>query len=355
MKARAWITLGVLALLLTVGAAAALQDGKQDPAPRSAAPASAPATIVEQLKSEAQRLQPLFKTALVRGFLAEVQNLPPAPRRTVHRTKDKQAYFTAQEHERLSDAERSNTEPLALKESFYYTTRYGSPLAYCRALELLAEAGISDLRGRRVADFGYGTAGHLRLLAALGGDVVGVDVDPLLRVLYSAAEDQGKIKGAETAGTLKLVTGRWPADDATRKAVGGDFDVFMSKNTLKNGYVNPQEGVDPRLTVQLGVSNEDYVKAVYAALKPGGVFLIYNICPAPAKPGQPVIPWADGRCPFSAELLRSAGFELLAFDESDDAAARAMGRALGWDAGAQPMDLENDLFTWYTIARKPAK
>ena len=59
----------------------------------------------------------------------------------------------------------------------------------------------------------------------------------------------------------------------------------------------------------------------------------YNLCPAPAAPGKPCIPWADGCCPFSRALLVGAGFTVLAFDRDDSQAARAMGRALGWDSG----------------------
>ena len=105
----------------------------------------------------------------------------------------------------------------------------------------------------------------------------------------------------------------------------------------------------------LGVTDEAFVAAVYAALKPGGVFLIYNLCPAPSKPPEPYKPWADGRCPFPRTMLEAAGFTVAAFDAVDDDAARAMGRALSWDRGDKPMDLARDLFAWYTVAVKPAK
>jgi hypothetical protein len=53
-------------------------------------------------------------------------------------------------------------------------------------------------------------------------------------------------------------------------------------------------------------------------------------------------------------MWEGAGFQVLAFDEVDDAQARTMGHALGWDEGEHGMDLKNDLFAWYTLARKPA-
>ena len=49
----------------------------------------------------------------------------------------------------------------------YYTTKYGSPLAYSRPIDLLGQAGLQDVSGRKILDFGYGTVGHLRLLAGM--------------------------------------------------------------------------------------------------------------------------------------------------------------------------------------------
>ena len=42
-------------------------------------------------------------------------------------------------------------------------------------------------------------------------------------------------------------------------------------------------------------------------------------------------------------------------DADDSTAARAMGRALGWDQGEHGMDLENDLFATYTLVQKPSE
>ncbi len=105
--------------------------------------------------------------------------------------------------------------------------------------------------------------------------------------------------------------------------------------------------------MHLGVDDAAFVAAVAQSLRPGGLFVIYNLCPAPAPPDQPYIPWADGRCPFPRELLEGAGLQVLDFDVVDDTAARALGHALGWDQGDGAMDLQHDLFAWYTIARRP--
>jgi hypothetical protein len=157
-------------------------------------------------------------------------------------------------------------------------------------------------------------------------------------------------------GSLKLVFGQWPADDTTKQAVAerGKFDLFISKNTLKRGYITPEKEVDPRMLVQLGVSNEQFVKELADAMNPGGLVMIYNICPKQAPEGEPYKPWADGRCPFTREQLEAAGFEVIKFDEDDTPAAREMGRKLEWDNGASAMDLENDLVVWYTLLRKKA-
>lgn len=164
-------------------------------------------------------------------------------------------------------------------------------------------------------------------------------------------------RAAGAPGHVRLLTGRWPADEALRAEVAAaapaGFDLILSKNTLKRGYIHPAEEVDARLLVQLGVDDASFVAEVAARLAPGGLFVIYNLCPAPAPPGQPWIPWADGHCPFDRALLEAAGLQVLAYDAVDDAAARALGTSLGWDRGEQPMDPATDLFAWMTLARRP--
>ncbi len=147
-------------------------------------------------------------------------------------------------------------KPIPVDESFYYTTKYGSPLAYTRPLDLLGQSGLEDVSGRKVLDFGYGTVGHLRLLAGLGADVNAVDVDPLLRALYSAPEDQGLVKSRTGRdGRIRLIDGRFPADETVRTSVGGNYDLIISKNTLKRGYVHPERPVEPRRLLNLGVED----------------------------------------------------------------------------------------------------
>jgi hypothetical protein len=108
--------------------------------------------------------------------------------------------------------------------------------------------------------------------------------------------------------------------------------------------------VDKRMLVDLGVPDDQYIAAMHSALKPGGLVMIYNLCPAPAPPDKPYIPWADGHCPFPKEQLEKAGLEVVAFDQVDDVPARDMAKALGWDRDG--MKVETDLFCWYTVLRR---
>ena len=156
-------------------------------------------------------------------------------------------------------------------------------------------------------------------------------------------------------GTVTLAHGQWPADEPTVTVIGGDFDLIISKNTLKNGYLHPAQPVDKRMLVTLGVDDSAFVQNLWRILKPGGYAMIYNLCPAPAPPDKPYIPWADGRCPFPREMWTGVGFKILAFDQDDSAAARVMAHALAWDAGQNGMNLEKDLFGTYTLVQKPPR
>ena len=335
----------------------ALAPGRPHAATR-AAPADT--TALGHLRADAEALRPLAHSALAREFLGATADLPRVAPRVVWRDSSRMHAWSDAEARALPDSARARLVRRELDETYYWNTRYGSPLAYVRALDLLAANGTTGVRGKHVVDFGCGMLGHLSLLARLGADAVGIDVDPVLRALYSEPGDQGAVSGARgrPLGSARLAIGQWPADPDVREQVGGGYDLFLSKNTLKNGYIHPAQAVDPRMLVHLGVSDSAYVAAVFAALAPGGRVMIYNLCPAPAPPGKPYIPWADGRCPFPAAAWRGAGFRVLVFDRDDSPAARAMGHALGWDQGgpaAGGMDLERDLFATWSLFEKPAR
>ncbi len=310
-------------------------------------------SAVAKIREDAQQLQPLVKTVWVKQFLKETVRLPPVAARKLFHDESKTRYYTEEEAERLSEALRFGVVSEEFDEDFYYNTRYGTPLAYARPLDLLGDQGFEP-RGKRILDFGYGGVGQLRLLAGVGAVVVGVEIDPLTRALYSWPQDQGTIKGTNgSQGTLHLVHGRFPAEESVRLDVGVGYDLVISKNVLKRGYIHPEKPVPDRQRVILGVDDEAFVKTLYGMLKPGGRVLIYNLSPAQNPPDKPYIPWADGRCPFPAELWKAAGFKVVEFDRDDSQMARKMAHALGWDAGEQPMSLEKDLFAHYTLVEKP--
>jgi hypothetical protein len=168
----------------------------------------------------------------------------------------------------------------------------------------------------------------------------------MLAALYAGPGDQG----AFGDGRVSLVIGRYPSDEAVKAKVGGGYDLILSKNTLKRGYVHPDAG---RAFIDLGLPDAAFLRTLHDGLKPGGFVLIYNLGPAPAPAGQPYRPMADIRTPFSRADWEAAGFRIEDFDRDDTAAARQMAGVLGWDKGPEAMDLTKDLFATYTLARRP--
>ncbi len=315
--------------------------------------AAARESAVDVLRREAQAVEPLVRSRLARDFLKETARLPVIAPRTLYLDEAKKVYTSEAATLELSQEERGKLKRIPVDDSFYFNTKYGSPLAYSRPLEVLGRSGLNDVSGLKVLDFGYGTIGHLRLLAGLGAQVTGVDVDPLLHALYTAPGDQGIIKNPTGRdGQIRLIDGRFPADKAIKTAVAGGYDLIISKNTLKNGYVHPERPDEPRRLLNIGVDDATFVEAFYQALKPGGKVLIYNISPAPSPPGQPYKTWADGRCPFAKKVWETAGFRVIAFDQDDSEAVRAVGHALGWDQGDSPIDLKSDVFAKYSLMEK---
>ncbi len=299
---------------------------------------------------------PLMRQAVTKAFLEAAFDLPEVKPRQLLRDPVTKKFYTAAEAEKLDEAKRKALTAVTVGESFYYNTKYGSPLAYARPLEILGAAGLKNVAGKKILDFGYGTVGHLRLLARSGAQTVGVDVDPLLPTLYTDPIDQGPIPTKSGApGGIRLIDGQFPANVAVTQAVGNNYDLILSKNTLKNGYLHPSQPVDKQLLIDLGVEESVFIRSLFAILKPGGKVLVYNLSPAPSKVGEPYKPWADGKSPFSVAQWEAAGFKVVAFDKDDNAAARAMGHALGWNRGSSPMDLEHDLFAHYTLVEKPKR
>jgi hypothetical protein len=339
----------MMTLLVSVSLALALQT--------SPPPAETPElTGVDKMVAEAATMQPLVTSSLAKEYLAAIACLPRIDTpRTVYYNKETRDAMTAAQWAAMTEAQRAGYAETAISEQFFYFTRYGTPVAFVRPLEILGRAGIKSASGIKVLDFGFGTIGQLRALASLGADAAGVEVDALLKAMYSEPGDTGRVPrcqaaGAGGEGSVNLVFGQFPADVATTKQVGDGYDLFISKNTLKRGYIHPERDVDPKMLVQLRVDDETFVRAMFDALKPGGFALIYNLAPAPSAPEEPYKHWADGRSPWPRELYERVGFAVIAYDMDDNDPARAMGKALGW---GEQMNLETDLFGLYTLLRRP--
>lgn len=345
----------VLALTPIV-ALASVADAQSQPPPAQPAPAPAPKLSgVALLKDQSAKLTPLAKSQLARDFLSAASSLPERAARTIYRNKDKNLALTAEAYNQLPEADRAGFTPKECDENFYYQTGYGSPLVYARPLDILADHGFTSAGGKYILDFGYGTIGQLRLLASLGARANGVDVEPMFKALYSQPDDTGNIEsvGNFPPGFLSIYEGQWPANAALAADIGGNFDLFISKNTLKRGYIHPARETDPKRLVHLGVDDATYLKSVYTALKPGGLFMIYNICPAQNPPDKDYIPWADGQCPFPRERCEKTGFEILEFDTVDNDAILEYWMTLGYDNGKGRDDAAKNTFAWYTLMRRP--
>jgi SAM-dependent methyltransferase len=313
-----------------------------------------------RMRSEAEALRLLVATSLGKAFLDAAANLPAIEPRTIYRNEQTTLYLSASQAKQAQAADPNlKLREIAIDEVRYYDTKYGTPMAYARPFDLLGEAGVHDFDNLKILDFGYGTIGHLRMLASSGADVTGLDVDSFLTALYSEPTDTGPIETPTgKPGSITLVDGRF-SDAKVKDQAGSGYDLIISKNTLKRGYIHPPPNVqvDKRVLVDLGVDDETFLRTLFDALKPGGHVLIYNLSPKQAdyEHGEKFIPWADGRCPFEKELIEKVGFRTLIYDQDDSKAAREMARSLKWDQGQGAMDLDSDLFAHFTLLQKPAK
>lgn len=336
--------------------------------PSAGSPSSAPAKSapvgVAKLRADAEAIGPLFESPLAKRFLDATDSgvvTDPGTRNLLYNKKERQ-WRTYEEGLLMRGPERESYMPKDCDPEFFFETRYGSPMVYARVLEVASKHGATlapnPVAAPSLLDFGYGTIGHLMLLGSIGVDSAGVDVDSLLPRMYAPEIKTGSIRSAAGGSArLRLFDGQWPKDPAITEAIRttwpGGFDLITSKNTLKMGYIHPPKEVDPKLLVHLGVEDGEFIQTVFESLKPGGLFVIYNISPRLTGEGEPYKPWSDGRCPFAREALQEAGFEVLAFDEVDDAAVEAIFKALDYPV-TDPQG-KKDLFAHYTVVKRPAK
>lgn len=308
-----------------------------------------PASGLALLKEEAKVVRGQVKSELAKSFLDAVSGLKPVERRVLWWNAQTQIAFTDEEYQRLTKGGKDGFVKREYDERFYYTTAFGSPMIYALPLELAARYGMQDFKGKKVVDFGYGMIGQLQMMAHAGAQVHGVDVQPIFAKLYSWPGDTGAIG----KGSVRIHNGQWPLNEDLKKSAGGNIDLFLAKNVLKLGYIHPKREANPNQLIDLGVSDQKFLQELFKAMKPGGLVVIYNLSPAPAKASAPYIPWADGEYPFDWALTRLAGFEILLKGEKDDAAARKLFLSLGYDNGSGMEGLEADLFSNVTVLRRP--
>jgi hypothetical protein len=304
----------------------------------------APSSALAQLRADAAAVAPFATHGPARDFLQAVITLPEQAPRQVFTHKGKKQTLAPDRLALLPEADRVGFEPAMRDAAFFYSTYYGTPVAYVRALDVAGAHGLAGLNGTRVLDIGYGAIGAVRMMAGAGAEVSALDVDDLLTALYRDRADQGIVRGVDgRVGALRLFDGVFAGDTALTKAIGRHFDLIVTKNTFKRGFMKPANGRKP--VVDFGVSDAALLAALRDTLAPGGLLVIYNL----AGKFDAARPSTDGRSPFDRAQFEAAGFDVLALDASDDSAARALGQALGW--AAQMGDLNVNLFTHFSVLR----
>ncbi|MBY0112720.1 MAG: hypothetical protein K2Y21_07860 [Phycisphaerales bacterium] len=284
-----------------------------------------PGAYVARLQAIAKGLRGHAASDVARDWLDATGSLPWVQPRRLYQYPAKKDLFPRSAVMKLPAEHRALLLSREFGERVYYDGRYGSGLSYWPLIEALAHAGVSSLAGLRVLDIGYGTILPLRLMACLGARVTGIDTDTFPIAMYGERGDTGAVRATKAVtnpsrvgGSIELVRGKvgveWTPEG---------FDVVVSRNTLKNGYVHPPEAFAHEPNVRLGMDDAAFLAVVRAGMVRGGVWVMYNTFD-PAENG----PGVDGRCPFSRQGFASAGFEVVGLDESDDAMQEAMARGV---------------------------
>jgi SAM-dependent methyltransferase len=217
-------------------------------------------------------------------------------------------------------------------------------VSYVGPVAVLRQAGLRSWAGTRVLDYGCGAGAWLANIAAAGARATGIEVPAWATTRVTISEPDGVNDLAPPAPGVppaRRLLGNFPAWPDMREAVGGGYDIILSKNVLKKSYVRED-------FVQLGATDEAFLGEMHDRLKPGGLFLIMNLGSRP-QAGAPAKGAEDAHAAFTGAQLRAAGFEVLA----DDVDASAVSSALLVRSGYDPEELGADkVETRVTLARR---
>ncbi len=317
-------------------------------------------SFLDDLRANSQILADDSQVELVKNFLSAAKTLLPIEGRTIHFHPMQRKALTKKQFRDLSEAKRSGFVPKLVDNEMYFG-HYSTPLAWVRPFEILAENGIESVDSKQILDFGFGNVSQLRMLASMGAHVTGVEVaSGIHQAMYSQESDQGVIAklpsgGIENDGSLKLAFGQWPADKKIVAEVGQNYDLIISKNVLKLGYIHPQQEVSDRMRIDLGVTDERFLNELLKSLNPGGMVLVYNIHPMQSPDPKKYKSWAHGETPWAKDDVEKAGFEVVAWHVDDSFAIQSLGTKLGWrDSFNNQEDFEVGFRAMYTILKKPS-
>ncbi|MEZ6318586.1 MAG: hypothetical protein R3B49_07520 [Phycisphaerales bacterium] len=312
------------------------------------------------LSKDAEALRPMVRTKAAAEWLDRADDVTGSngrdlPERTIYVRGRPNRALTQAQYDALPEDERDGWRERPVTPETYLSTFYGSPIAYLPALDFAGEAMHATpddpeptFAGKKILDLGYGQIGQLEMLAACGAHAIGVDVDPILTLLYDDTLEPREVPNPDgPAGTVQVMQCLWPNDADCRERVGTGYDLILARNLLKRGYVKPTKPIGEYVPVAEGLSDEDACKQFYNALAPGGVLVIYSLGPAP----DPEVPWSDIANPWALSAWQAAGFEVVRHDEDVSTPARVMFAALGY---GDPDDLETSLFGVCSVYRKPS-
>ncbi|MBL8913104.1 MAG: hypothetical protein JNM17_20580 [Archangium sp.] len=294
-----------------------------------------PYLVLPEYRRLEKKLEPSLKVPWIKKWAQQITKLQSVKTTTWWCTRDRQQCLSEKPapDAGVYDERKADDE--------YVWGRIADPLGYVRAFEVLNEHKF-DPTGKKILDFGYGNVSQLYMLANTGVEVHGVEVDSLIPL--TTKPFVGKL-GAK--GSLTLHHGYFPSNADLVKEIGGGYALWMSKNTMKRGYVHPAEPPGAKAQIDLG-DDAKLLELIKSELAPGGFFFIYNISAAQTVPYKPM---ADPLCPFTKEQLVAAGFEVIAHDVDDSAKMLTYAKTLEWNADWP--DVDTTLNARYTLVRKP--